>query len=45
MSKAEWERAYKLAWDTYFSWEHVEAIMRRAAATGNNVGRIKTYAL
>ncbi|MBR1157166.1 radical SAM protein [Bradyrhizobium sp. JYMT SZCCT0428] len=45
MSKAEWERAYKLAWDTYFSWEHVETIMRRAAATGNNVGKIKTYAL
>ena len=45
MSKAEWEHAYKLAWDTYFSWEHVETIMRRAAATGNNVGRIKTYAL
>jgi radical SAM superfamily enzyme YgiQ (UPF0313 family) len=45
MSKAEWERAYKLAWETYFSWEHVETIMRRAAATGNNVGKIKTYAL
>jgi hypothetical protein len=45
MSKAEWECAYRLAWDTYFSWEHVETIMRRAAATGNNVGKIKTYAL
>jgi hypothetical protein len=45
MSKAEWERAYKLAWDTYFSWEHVETIMRRASATGNSVGKIKTYAL
>jgi radical SAM superfamily enzyme YgiQ (UPF0313 family) len=45
MSKAEWERAYRLAWDTYFSWQHVETIMRRAAATGNNVGKIKTYAL
>src|ERR1700675_1044852 len=45
MSKAEWERAYKLAWDNYFSWEHVETIMRRAAATGNSVGKIKTYAL
>jgi radical SAM superfamily enzyme YgiQ (UPF0313 family) len=45
MSKAEWERAYRLAWDTFFSWEHVETIMRRAAATGNNVGKIKTYAL
>jgi radical SAM superfamily enzyme YgiQ (UPF0313 family) len=45
MSKVEWERAYKLAWNTYYSWEHIETIMRRAAATGNNVGKIKTYAL
>ena len=45
MSKAEWERAYKLAWDTYYSWEHIETIMRRAAAMGNSVGKIKTYAL
>jgi radical SAM superfamily enzyme YgiQ (UPF0313 family) len=45
MSKAEWERAYQLAWDTYYSWEHIETIMRRAAATGNSVGRIKTYVL
>ena len=45
MSKAEWERAYRLAWDTYYSWEHIETMMRRSAATGNNVSRIKTYAL
>src|SRR5215475_1895850 len=45
MSKAEWERAYRLAWDTYYSWEHVETIMRRAAAMDNSVGKIKTYAL
>ena len=45
MSKAEWERAYKLAWNNYYSWEHIETIMRRAAATGNYVGKIKTYAL
>jgi len=45
MSKAEWERAYELAWNTYYSWEHIETLMRRAAATGNNVGKIQTYAL
>jgi radical SAM superfamily enzyme YgiQ (UPF0313 family) len=45
MSKADWERAYKLAWDTYYSWGHVETIMRRAAAMENSVGKIKTYAL
>lgn len=45
MSKAEWEHAYRLAWDTYYTWDHVETLMRRAAATGNNVGKIGTYAL
>src|SRR6516164_9015442 len=45
MSKTEWERAYKLAWDTYYSWDHIETVMRRAAAMDNSVGKIKTYAL
>src|SRR5262245_59769750 len=45
MSKTEWERAYQLAWDTYYSWEHIETIMRRAVATDDSVGRIKTYIL
>ena len=45
MSTAEWERAYRLAWDAYYSWEHIETIMRRAAAMDNSVGKIKTYAL
>jgi radical SAM superfamily enzyme YgiQ (UPF0313 family) len=39
MSKEEWERAYWLAWETYYSDEHVERVMRRAAATGNSVGK------
>jgi radical SAM superfamily enzyme YgiQ (UPF0313 family) len=45
MSKADWERAYRGAWDTYYSWSHIETIMRRAAAMDNSVGKIKTYAL
>lgn len=45
MSKADWERAYRLAWETYYSWSHIETIMRRAAAMDNSVGKIKTYAL
>jgi radical SAM superfamily enzyme YgiQ (UPF0313 family) len=45
MSAAEWERAYRLAWETYYSWEHIETIMRRAAAMHNSIGKIKTYAL
>ncbi|MDA9403453.1 B12-binding domain-containing radical SAM protein [Bradyrhizobium sp. CCBAU 45389] len=45
MSQAEWEHAYATAWATYYSWAHVETIMRRAAATGNSVNRIKTFVL
>jgi radical SAM superfamily enzyme YgiQ (UPF0313 family) len=45
MSRAEWQRACRMAWDTYYSWDHIETIMRRAAAMDNSVGKIKTYAL
>src|SRR5947209_4986768 len=34
MSKQTWERVYAEAWDRYYSDEHVETIMRRAAVTG-----------
>jgi hypothetical protein len=40
MSKAEWERAYRLAWTTYYSTEHMETVMRRAAATGIGTGKM-----
>jgi radical SAM superfamily enzyme YgiQ (UPF0313 family) len=33
MSKADWERAYRLAWESYYTLDHVETILRRAAAT------------
>jgi hypothetical protein len=39
MSQAEWEGAYKLAWETYYSDEHVERVLRRAAATKTSVGK------
>ncbi|MDQ3282584.1 MAG: radical SAM protein [Acidobacteriota bacterium] len=32
MSKEEWERAYKMAWETYYTPEHVEAVLRRLVA-------------
>jgi hypothetical protein len=31
MSDAEWEDAYKAAWDSYFTWEHMETVARRHA--------------
>jgi hypothetical protein len=31
MSDAEWEEAYRAAWDSFFSWEHLETVGRRHA--------------
>jgi radical SAM superfamily enzyme YgiQ (UPF0313 family) len=39
MSQKEWEGAYKLAWETYYSDEHIERVLRRAAATKTSVGK------
>ncbi len=38
MSTEEWERAYRLAWETYYTPEHIETILRRAVATRLNTG-------
>ncbi len=40
MSDAEWEEAYRTAWETYYTPEHIRTILRRAAA--NPLGRTKT---
>ena len=40
MSKADWERAYRLAWETYYSPQHMETVMRRAAAMGISPGKM-----
>jgi hypothetical protein len=40
MSKADWERAYRLAWETYYTPDHMETVMRRAAATGISPGKM-----
>jgi hypothetical protein len=39
MSDAEWEEAYRAAWETYYTPEHIRTILRRAAA--NPIGRLK----
>jgi hypothetical protein len=36
MSKQQWEDAYRAAWDIYYSPEHVETLLRRAAASSSN---------
>ncbi len=40
MSKQEWERAYKLAWETYYTPEHMTTVLKRAAASGVPLGRM-----
>jgi hypothetical protein len=40
MSDTEWEEAYRTAWETYYTPEHIRTILRRAAA--NPLGRLKT---
>ena len=39
MSKEEWEQVYRAAWETYYTPEHVEVILRRAFATGTSPGK------
>ncbi len=36
MSREQWDRAYKLAWQRYYTIDHVETILRRTAATKAN---------
>jgi radical SAM superfamily enzyme YgiQ (UPF0313 family) len=33
MTPQEWDEAYKAAWAHYYTWEHIETIFRRAAAS------------
>jgi radical SAM superfamily enzyme YgiQ (UPF0313 family) len=40
MSREEIQRAYLLAWETYYSHEHVDTLLRRAQATDLSLGKI-----
>ncbi|HYZ62765.1 MAG TPA: radical SAM protein [Acetobacteraceae bacterium] len=40
MSKAEWQETYRLAWETYYTPEHMETILRRAMATRISPGKM-----
>ncbi len=40
MSRTEWERAYEVAWETYYTWDHVETVLRRSAATKTNISNL-----
>lgn len=45
MTKQAWLGAYRDAWDRYYSMEHLETLMRRAAAFGRNPKRVMEIAL
>jgi hypothetical protein len=44
MSGQEWREAYLRAWDTFYTKEHVETLMRRAAACGIKTQKIMKLA-
>jgi radical SAM superfamily enzyme YgiQ (UPF0313 family) len=39
MSIEDWQRAYQTAWETYYTDEHIETVLKRAAATGVSPGK------
>ncbi len=39
MSRDEWEQVYRAAWQTYYTEEHIETVLRRAIATGTSPGK------
>ena len=39
MSAMEWEAAYHDAWRSYFSWDHIETVLRREAATSQRMSK------
>jgi hypothetical protein len=39
MSIDDWKRAYQTAWATYYTDEHIETVLKRAAATGVSPGK------
>jgi Radical SAM superfamily len=45
MSKEEWEAIYQEAWSLYYTPQHIEALMRRAAATGVSLRSLATILL
>ncbi len=40
MSKEAWEEVYQSAWRAYYTHEHMETVLRRAAATGASMVRL-----
>jgi hypothetical protein len=43
MTSEEWNAIYRDAWDIYYTPEHMETILRRAAATDTGISRTMVY--
>lgn len=43
MSKEEWISVYRRAWEQYYTPEHVETVIRRAAARGQNINKVTSF--
>ncbi|WP_454063587.1 B12-binding domain-containing radical SAM protein [Candidatus Nitrospira salsa] len=45
MSRQEWQEVYQRAWQQYYTFEHCETVMRRAAAKGQSVVKVMFFLL
>ncbi len=45
MSREEWQEIYHRVWEAYYTPEHVERVMRRAAACGMSAGNVMFYCI
>ncbi|MBV8523150.1 MAG: radical SAM protein [Acetobacteraceae bacterium] len=45
MSRKAWEDTYWKAWETYYTFDHMRTLMRRAAATGISLGKMLSMLL
>ena len=39
MSRQEWKRVYRAAWETYYTPEHIETVLKRAGASSMSIGK------
>ncbi len=40
MSDKQWQEVYRKAWEQYYSPDHIETVIRRAAAKGQNINKV-----
>ncbi|MBS0470739.1 MAG: radical SAM protein [Proteobacteria bacterium] len=43
MSAGEWKRAYEMAWERYYTPDHIETMLKRTLACGGNAGTVAFF--